>query len=88
MAKAQNLDFEPAQTETSPEGIELAFQREDTRSFIAQIFIFGFFILIALLLIATTFFHLPADVAKDYLLALGSPLGFVIAFYFKSASQN
>ena len=32
--------------------------------------------------------ELPQDSAKDYLLAIGSPLGFIIGFYFKGDNHR
>lgn len=68
--------------------IKRAEKREDTRSRIATIFIFGYLFVIGVLILLSTFFKLPPENAKDYLLAIGSPLGFIIGYYFKSASSD
>ncbi|PWU23392.1 hypothetical protein C5B42_03095 [Candidatus Cerribacteria bacterium 'Amazon FNV 2010 28 9'] len=65
-------------------GIKTAEKREDTRSRIAIYFILGYFVIIIFLLVATAITKISTDVAKDYLLAIGSPLGFIVGFYFKS----
>jgi hypothetical protein len=67
---------------------DLAKQQEDTRSTISLIFIIAYFIVIAGLVLFTTFFKLEAETAKDYLLAIGSPLGFIIGYYFKSGGKD
>lgn len=84
MDKASQLTFEPAQPSKDSKGIEIATRRETTRSLIAKIFILGYFGIVILLIILTAFFKLTQDIVKDYLLAIGSPLGFVVGFYFKS----
>ncbi len=66
----------------------LAEKQEDTRSIISLIFIIAYFIIIAALVLFTTFAKLPAETAKDYLLAIGSPLGFIIGYYFKSSTKD
>ena len=68
--------------------VKRAEKRESTRSMIALVFIIGWLIIIGTLIIFTTFFGLKPDAAKDYLLAIGSPLGFITAFYFKSHDKE
>lgn len=58
--------------------IKRAEKQEDTRSLIANIFVIGYLIVIVGLIILSTFFKLGSESAKDYLLAIGSPLGFII----------
>lgn len=67
--------------------IKRAEKQEDTRSLIANIFVIGYLVIIASLIMLSTFKQLPSDTAKDYLLAVGSPLGFIIGFYFKSSDK-
>lgn len=89
MAQKPNT-FEPAQAnlENTVRDSSLTQKREDTRSSIAKIFITGYLCIIILLIAATTLAKLAPDVAKDYLLAISSPLGFVIGYYFKSVSDR
>lgn len=68
--------------------IKRAEKQEDTRSFIANVFVMGYLVAIAILVILATFTDLSSDSVKDFLLALGSPLGFIIGFYFKSSDHN
>ncbi len=63
-------------------------QQERTRSKISLIFIIAYLLIIFILIIFTTFFALKAESAKDYLLAIGSPLGFIIGYYFKSGGKD
>jgi hypothetical protein len=63
-------------------------RREDTRTIIAKVFVFSYLVLILILILLTSFAKLPQDAAKDYLLAISSPLGFVIGFYFKSTQSS
>jgi hypothetical protein len=67
--------------------IKRAEKQEDTRSRIANIFVIGYLLVLALLIGLTAWGKLSADSAKDYLLAIGSPLGFIIGFYFKSSEK-
>lgn len=67
--------------------IKRAEKQEDTRSRIANIFIYGYLFLLFLLILLSAIDKLPSDTAKDYLLAIGSPLGFIIGFYFKSSDK-
>lgn len=64
--------------------IKRAEKQEGTRSFIANVFVVSYLGILVLLILLSTFKKLPTDSAKDYLLAIGSPLGFIIGFYFKS----
>ena len=61
---------------------------EKTRKVIAIGFVIGYLVIIAVLIVFTTFFNLKSDTAKDYLLAIGSPLGFIIGFYFKAQDKD
>jgi len=74
----------PVSPEPNISVLRLAEKQEDTRTRIAVFFVAGYLLLILLLIILSTFFALPADNVKDFLLAIGSPLGFIIGFYFKS----
>lgn len=86
MAKRQkNYDYiSPIEEST----IKRAEKREGTRSTIALVFVAAYFGVIVGLIILTTFFNLPSDVAKDYLLAIGSSLGFILGYYFKSGTSR
>lgn len=64
--------------------IDRAEKQEHTRSKIALIFIWAYLIIITTLIILNTFADLSSELTKDYLLAIGSPLGFIIGYYFKS----
>ncbi len=77
-------DAEPDETEAIT---RIAEKQEDTRTRIAQFFVVGYLALIFTLIIFSTFFKLPAEGVKDYLLAISSPLGFIIGFYFKANQQ-
>jgi len=68
--------------------VKRAEKREDTRSRIAVFYIAGYLAVILVLLAAVTFFKLSSDISKDFLLAIGSPLGFIIGFYFKSTDKE
>jgi hypothetical protein len=63
-------------------------KQEDTRSTIARVFIFAYILIIAGLILLSTFFKLDGNTSKDYLLAISSPLGFIIGYYFKSGSKD
>lgn len=67
--------------------IKRAEKQEDTRSRIANVFIYGYLLLLLVLILLSAFGKLAQDSAKDYLLAIGSPLGFIIGFYFKSSDH-
>jgi len=67
--------------------IKRAEKQEDTRSLIANIFVIGYLLILITLIILSTFFDLTSETVKDYLLAVGSPLGFIIGFYFKSSEK-
>jgi hypothetical protein len=77
-------DLEPAQEQID----SFATRQEVTRSRIAQTFIIGYLAIIIMLILITASGKLAADVAKDYLLAIGSPLGFIIGYYFKSVTTD
>ena len=83
-----NLKFS-SQEWVSPKENELTEEqvREHTRSSIALLFLWGYLVLLVLLILFATFASLSMDAVKDFLLALGGPFGFVIGFYFKSESE-
>lgn len=87
MAARDTLLFEPAQTKTSTDR-SLEEVQEDTRSTIARIFICSYLAIVVLLIMLSTFFNLKAEVSKDFLLAIGTPLGFIIGYYFKSLDSG
>jgi len=80
MARESLDEFEPAEEPT----LKIAEKQESTRSGIAVIFIVAYLIIVLVLVFFTTFFGLKPDSVKDFLLAIGSPLGFIIGYYFKS----
>lgn len=67
-------------------------KREDTRSEIARIYIYGFFCIIAFGFATYWFYGPDAITLKDILLTisaiLSGPLGFIIGYYFKSMSAK
>jgi hypothetical protein len=85
---SKQVIFEPAGIELADSESDVATKREDTRTFIARIFIWGFFLTVLILIILTSFGKLDQTSAKDYLIAIGTPLGFVVGFYFKSVTQD
>ncbi len=68
--------------------VKRAEKREDTRSQIAVFYIGGYLTILGALLLFVTFFKLATDTAKDFLLAIGGPLGFIIGYYFKSTDKE
>lgn len=89
MASKKNIIFTLESASPVEEStIKRAEKREDTRSQIAMFYIGGYLAILALLLLALTFFKLSSDISKDFLLAIGSPLGFIIGYYFKSADKE
>lgn len=59
----------------------------NTRNLIALVFIGSYLTLLLLMIILSAFFDLKEQATKDYLFAIGTPLGFIIGFYFKSSSK-
>jgi hypothetical protein len=86
MKKPINLVDYSTQADFS--SVERAEKREGTRSTIAQYFIFAYIGIVVALLVLTTFFNLASETVKDFLLAVGSPLGFIIGYYFKSTDSE
>lgn len=66
---------------------KIAEKQENTRSRFALVFIWGYLLIIAGLIVLSTFFALPSELVKDFLLAIGSPLGFIVGYYFKSTDN-
>ncbi len=60
---------------------------EVTRNLIAVVFISSYLVLLMLLIGLSAFSKLPENVSKDYLLAIGTPLGFILGYYFKSSKN-
>lgn len=77
-------DFGPAEQSA----ITRKEKQEETRSKIALYFILGYLIIITGLIFLSTFYRLPAESVKDYLLTIGSPLGFIIGYYFKGEGDS
>ncbi len=65
-----------------------AGKTENTRNLIALVFIISYLVLLVFLILLSAFFNLSEDAAKDYLLAIGTPLGFIIGYYFKTTSRS
>jgi hypothetical protein len=76
---------------------------DDTRQWIARLFIILYFILLATLLIGIPIYNLIAyritgsadtlqiklsDIVQTYSAVVGPTLGFVVAYYFKSRNEN
>ena len=85
MARKQTLDDADPVTLS---GVKRAEKQEDTRSTIAIGFVIGYAIVVAILIILSAFDRMDSNTVKDFLLAIGSPLGFIIGFYFKSSSTE
>lgn len=81
MPRKQQLDDVDAVTLS---GVKRAEKQESTRSIIALVFVIGYLFITLVLIFFSAFKQLTADTAKDYLLALGTGLGFIIGFYFKA----
>jgi len=69
-------------------GVKRAEKQEDTRSTIAIGFVIGYAIVVGILIILSAFGRMDSNTVKDFLLAIGSPLGFIIGFYFKSGGKE
>jgi ABC-type multidrug transport system permease subunit len=69
-------------------GVKRAEKQEGTRSLIASIFVAGYFVILILLISLSAAHKLEGNVSQNYLLAIGSPLGFIIGFYFKSSDTR
>lgn len=80
MARKQFLEEVDAVTLS---GVKRAEKQEDTRSKIAISFVMGYGFIIVVLIGLCAWGKLDSNTVKDFLLAIGSPLGFIIGFYFK-----
>ena len=67
-----------------PTPFNQAEKQENTRSYIALGFVGGYLAIVVLLIILTAYKKLDENTAKDYLIAIGTQLGFIIGFYFKN----
>lgn len=69
-----------------------ANKREGTRSTIALVYVIGFLVIVASVLIIGTITKFELTGYKDLLLAvsgiLSGPLGFIIGYYFKSQKEE
>lgn len=65
--------------------------KENTRSFIAMIYVIAFFIVIFIVLIVGFCVRLKVNELKDMLVAvsgvLSGPLGFIVGYYFKASKE-
>lgn len=84
MSRKQDVDAVDAVTLS---GVKRAEKQEDTRSVIAIGFVIGYAVVVSILIILSSFKLMGSDVVKDFLLAIGSPLGFIIGFYFKADNK-
>jgi hypothetical protein len=82
MARKQALEEVDVLTVSS---VKRAEQQEDTRSKIAIGFVIGYAGVVAVLIFLAAFKRIDGNTTKDFLLAIGSPLGFIIGFYFKNS---
>lgn len=67
-----------------PTPFNQAERQETTRSYIALGFVGGYLAIVVLLIVLCAYNKLSENTAKDYLIAIGTQLGFIIGFYFKS----
>ncbi len=67
--------------------IKRAEKQEDTRSFIANLFVIGYFIVLLILIGLSAWGKISTTVTQNFLIAIGSPFGFIIGFYFKSSDK-
>lgn len=65
--------------------------KENTRSTIAQLYIWAFFFVILLVFITGWWFDFKVENYKDLLIAvsgvLSGPLGFIVGYYFKASKE-
>ena len=65
--------------------------KESTRSLIAQIYVFAFFIVIGIVFLIGWYKSFSVDDYKDMLVTvsgiLSGPLGFIVGYYFKASSE-
>lgn len=85
MARKQSLEEVDAVTLS---GVKRAEKQEDTRSTIAIGFVIGYAVVVAILILLSAFGKMDSNTVKDFLLAIGSPLGFIIGFYFKNSGRD
>lgn len=81
MSRKQDVD---AVDPVTLSGVKRAEKQEDTRSVIAIGFVIGYAVVVSILIVLSSFKLMGSDIVKDFLLAIGSPLGFIIGFYFKA----
>ena len=86
MARKQSQSLEEVDAVTLS-GVKRAEKQEDTRSTIAIGFVIGYAVIVAILITLCAFRRLDGNTVKDFLLAIGSPLGFIIGFYFKTSDR-
>lgn len=74
------------ETDNAPE-----IRKETTRTFIAQLYVWAFFIVIGLVLIGGLVSGFTVDEHKDMLITvsgvLSGPLGFIVGYYFKASRE-
>lgn len=67
-------------------------KKESTRTFIAQLYVWAFFVIILLVFVTGWIKCFHVEDYKDMLIAvsgtLSGPLGFIVGYYFKAASKE
>ncbi len=66
-------------------------KKESTRTYIAQLYVWAFFVVIAVVFIIGMIKNFTADECKDMLVTvsgvLSGPLGFIVGYYFKASKE-
>jgi len=66
-------------------------RKETTRTYIAQLYVWAFFIVIAVVFIVGLLMSFSVDEYKDMLVTvsgvLSGPLGFIVGYYFKASKE-
>lgn len=66
-------------------------RKETTRSFIARLYVWGFFIVVGLVFVIGALKCFSVDNYKDMLVTvsgiLSGPLGFIVGYYFKASTE-
>lgn len=66
-------------------------KKESTRTYIAQLYVWAFFIVIAIVFVTGFIHSFSVDEYKDMLVTvsgvLSGPLGFIVGYYFKASKE-
>ena len=66
-------------------------KKERTRSYIARLYVWAFFVVIGLVFLICFLNHFEPKEYKDMLIAvsgtLSGPLGFIVGYYFKASNE-